>query len=167
MLHRLLGASKAKSNVQMFLASRKETDIGKSMGSANRLEIRPFHLEKDISSYVRVQVGALEKRFDLPTERQKRIVTEITMRAHGMFLLARLIMDNLLDQICHEDLEEELRSEILPKGINQAYARILFRMQKGEHSTRRWEISKLGLDILTMIKRPIKNMKYKQPFLSA
>jgi hypothetical protein len=29
-------------------------------------------------------------------------------------------MDNLLDQICREDLEEELRSEILPKGINQA-----------------------------------------------
>lgn len=37
-----------------------------------------------------------------------------------MFLLARLIMDNLMDQDCQEDLEEELRSEILPKGIDQA-----------------------------------------------
>lgn len=85
MLHRLLGAPKAKSNVQMFLASRKEMDIGKSMESANRLEIRPFHLKKDINNYVRVQVGALSKRFDLPAERQKHIVTEITMRAHGMW----------------------------------------------------------------------------------
>jgi hypothetical protein len=38
-----------------------------------------------------------------------------------MFLLARLIMDNLSDQDTLEDLNEELRSEILPRGIDQAY----------------------------------------------
>ena len=37
-----------------------------------------------------------------------------------MFLLARLILDNIMDQDCREDLDEELSSEILPKGINQA-----------------------------------------------
>ena len=37
-----------------------------------------------------------------------------------MFLLARLIMDNLIDQDCRQDLEEELRDEILPTGIGQA-----------------------------------------------
>ena len=29
-------------------------------------------------------------------------------------------MDNLMDQDCHEDLEEELRGEVLPDGIDQA-----------------------------------------------
>lgn len=29
-------------------------------------------------------------------------------------------MDNLLDQDCYEDLEEELKGEVLPKGIDQA-----------------------------------------------
>lgn len=38
----------------------------------------------------------------------------------GMFLLARLIMDNLLGQEVLEDLEEEMDSEILPSGIEQA-----------------------------------------------
>ena len=38
----------------------------------------------------------------------------------GMFLLARLIMDNLIDQDFSDELEEELRSEILPKGIDEA-----------------------------------------------
>ena len=38
----------------------------------------------------------------------------------GMFLLARLIMDNLLDQDTLNDLNEELRSEILPRGIDEA-----------------------------------------------
>ena len=38
----------------------------------------------------------------------------------GMFLLARLIMDNLIDQDFPDELEEELRSEVLPKGIDEA-----------------------------------------------
>lgn len=37
-----------------------------------------------------------------------------------MFLLARLIMDNLMVQDNIEELEEELSTDILPKGINQA-----------------------------------------------
>ncbi len=38
----------------------------------------------------------------------------------GMFLLARLIMDNLIDQDCRQDLEEELSDEVLPNGIGEA-----------------------------------------------
>lgn len=38
-----------------------------------------------------------------------------------MFLLARLILDNLMSQETIQDLEEELQSEILPRGIEEAY----------------------------------------------
>ena len=38
----------------------------------------------------------------------------------GMFLLARLVMDNLMAQDCEEDLKEELNNKILPHGINEA-----------------------------------------------
>jgi hypothetical protein len=37
-----------------------------------------------------------------------------------MFLLARLIMDNLYDQTDREEVEEELKDENLPRGIGQA-----------------------------------------------
>jgi hypothetical protein len=37
-----------------------------------------------------------------------------------MFLLARLILDTLADTGSREDVEDELSSEILPQGINQA-----------------------------------------------
>ena len=37
-----------------------------------------------------------------------------------MFLLARLVMDNLMNQDCEEDLEKELDNEILPRGIDEA-----------------------------------------------
>lgn len=38
----------------------------------------------------------------------------------GMFLLARLIMENLIIQDTTEELEEELKSDILPNGIDEA-----------------------------------------------
>ena len=37
-----------------------------------------------------------------------------------MFLLARLIMDNLIEQDCRQDFEAELSDEVLPNGIDQA-----------------------------------------------
>lgn len=37
-----------------------------------------------------------------------------------MFLLARLILDNLMDQDSIEDLERELCTDTLPKGIDEA-----------------------------------------------
>lgn len=37
-----------------------------------------------------------------------------------MFLLARLIMDNLMVQDSIEELEEELSTDVLPKGIDEA-----------------------------------------------
>ena len=40
-----------------------------------------------------------------------------------MFLLARLIIDNLLAQETREDFEEEMDSDILPNGIDQAYVK--------------------------------------------
>lgn len=37
-----------------------------------------------------------------------------------MFLLARLIMENLIIQDTTDELEEELKSDILPNGIDEA-----------------------------------------------
>lgn len=38
----------------------------------------------------------------------------------GMFFLARLIMEKLIIQDTTEELEEELNSDILPNGIDEA-----------------------------------------------
>lgn len=37
-----------------------------------------------------------------------------------MFLLPRLILDNLMEQDCRDDVKEELSNEVLPDGIDQA-----------------------------------------------
>ena len=84
MIHDLLKASKVKRNIRVFLTSRKEKDIGTSLRSASRLDIRPYHLENDIKEYVRVRVLDLSKKFPIPLERQRSIGGDIARRSHGL-----------------------------------------------------------------------------------
>ncbi len=137
LIHDILNSSSTKRNVRIFLTSRKEKDIGESFGSAIRLEIKPHHLERDIKHYLQVRVSELSKKFSLSMDEKERISEDVAKRSHGrwdvitmlltthicyagMFLLARLIMDNLIDQDFPDELAEELRSEVLPKGIDEA-----------------------------------------------
>ncbi|KAL9136526.1 MAG: hypothetical protein Q9175_002271 [Cornicularia normoerica] len=120
MIHNLLKGSKTKRNIRIFLTSRKERDISVSLRSAIQLEIRPYHLEKDIKGYVTARALDLSKKFSITLERQGTIVADVTGRSQGMFLLSRLVMDNLIDQDCRQDLENELSDKLLPNGIDQA-----------------------------------------------
>lgn len=84
MIRDLLKASKVKRNIRVFLTSRKEKDIGNLLRSPSRLDIRPYHLEKDIKDYVRVRMLVLSKKFPIPLERQRTIGGNIARRSHGL-----------------------------------------------------------------------------------
>jgi hypothetical protein len=124
---------------RFFLTSRKEKDLESSLRSAIRLTIKPSHVEKDIISYIQTQTSKLSEKFGLTIEEGQRVATTVATRPKGkrtlgchsdwalilkagMFLLARLIMDNLIIQDDLEELEGELDNEILPHGIDEAWA---------------------------------------------
>lgn len=88
-IHNILQNSHDSRNIRVFLTSRKEKDIDLSLRSAHRLEIRHYHLEKDIMGYVQVRVQHLSKKFLIHVEHQKGIVADITTRSHGMCILRR------------------------------------------------------------------------------
>ena len=127
----------------MIVTSRQEKDLEKSLKTATKFNIKSQNLENDITAYVMFKMTQLCQRFKFTQEREQLISKEICTRPMGnpplptsqslveilmlietntgMFLLARLIMDNLLSQDTLEDLNEELRFEVLPFGINEAY----------------------------------------------
>ena len=51
--------------------------------------------------------------------RTRSLTCQFSSLSLGMFLLTRLILDNLFDQEPQEDLKE-VRDEVLPNGIDQA-----------------------------------------------
>lgn len=38
-----------------------------------------------------------------------------------MFLYAKVVLDNLMEQVSYEDLKDELKSENFPDGLERAY----------------------------------------------
>ncbi len=85
MIHKLLKASKTKRNIHVFLTSRKEKDISISLRSVSQLEIRSYHLEKDIKDYVRVRALQLSKKFSIALERQRTLTVDVARRSHGLW----------------------------------------------------------------------------------
>ena len=83
LIHGILNTSGTRRNVRIFLTSRKEKDIGTSIGSAIRLEIKPHHLERDITYYVQVRISELSKKFNLSTVEKERISEIVAKRSDG------------------------------------------------------------------------------------
>lgn len=154
LIGRITKASRSEQCVRFFLASRKENDIEKSLSTAIRLNIKSHHVESDILSYIKTQTTKLRSIFAFDLAREQEFLDKLSNRPQGMFLLARLIMDNLLAQDNVEDLEEEMESDILPAGIEQAYVRILARLSKNRQEKSR-QRAKFILDIITSATRTL------------
>lgn len=88
MIHNILQTSDNSRNVRVFLTSRMEKDIKDSLSSAHRLEIRHYHMEKDIMSYVRVCVHHLSAKFSLHAKDSSHIAADIATRSHGTCMLS-------------------------------------------------------------------------------
>jgi hypothetical protein len=76
-------ASKAEQSVRVFITSRKEKDIERSLSSAIRLNIKAQHVESDILSYIQTQASKLQQQFDFTPEKERAVVTEIASRPQG------------------------------------------------------------------------------------
>ncbi len=82
----IMAASKAHTahgNVKIFVTSRKEKDLDKSLGSIARLNIKPQNLESDITAYVSMKVSLLSQKFNFSQAREQSIAAEICDRPKG------------------------------------------------------------------------------------
>ncbi|KAI9819644.1 MAG: hypothetical protein M1827_007094 [Pycnora praestabilis] len=141
--------------IKALITSRKEKDMERALYSAIRLDMQSHHLKKDIDTYITTRASTLGKKFDLSQGQEADIKTAISHRPKGMFLLARLIMDNLLNQDTLEDLEEELDNKTLPTGIDQAYGRIMVQMLRNQPEKSKERV-KAGLKVMVTSKRPLR-----------
>ncbi|KAK4214473.1 hypothetical protein QBC37DRAFT_387130 [Rhypophila decipiens] len=83
-----------------------------------------LHHTKDIQMYCEVQSLEIPQEFeDIEGIENIRldIIHRVTSRARGMFLYAKIVLTNLLDQPSSADFERELEEQNFPDGLDQAY----------------------------------------------
>ncbi|KAI5861652.1 hypothetical protein GGS23DRAFT_576006 [Durotheca rogersii] len=83
---------------------------------------------KDILQYCRDFCRKIREKFDISLEMENDIIQRVTNEAQGMFLYARVVLENLLNQTQLYRLRQEMEPGTFPQGIDKAYERVAVRI---------------------------------------
>ncbi|KAF2141617.1 uncharacterized protein K452DRAFT_271241 [Aplosporella prunicola CBS 121167] len=109
---------------------------------------------EDIKSLVQIWEKKIQDKFHFDTTGQD-IARTITERSQGMFLFATLMVQHLYNQPTLKDLQQEIQPDTFPRGLNEAYDRILKRIFDDSVSSQQERSSKILLELVVCTKRPL------------
>ncbi|CAO2653806.1 Nn.00g032170.m01.CDS01 [Neocucurbitaria sp. VM-36] len=142
--------------IRCMFVSQDDGPARKDFSGLASLKIQSGDNKADIELYCRTQAEKLTlPPFSLAQERATAIAKTVSKSGVGMFLLTKLIWDNVFGQTSIARLEEELEPDVFPEDVNVAYRRILERIQAGA-TPQRWKEVMLVLGWLVCAKRPLK-----------
>ena len=128
----------AKGKLRVLFLSRPMNEVKNAIPEAEMFALEPDHNRQDIQKYCEHRKREFQK-FGFTSEYLKDVVQIICTRADGksekwilkyivtsdifigMFLFAKLVMNNLKEQPTREDFRIETTAAILPSEIDQAY----------------------------------------------
>ena len=143
--------------LRLLIISQAEGDIKKLLSSADRLTITLEHNADDIRSYVKSRMVEVVRTFEIEAGESDHVVNLTCAGASGMFLFAKLVMDNLLAQTTKEDLYRELSRNVFPADLRGAYERIISRIRvRTENEPAMWDAAVKLLGWMTCAKRPLR-----------
>ncbi|RTE70730.1 hypothetical protein BHE90_014874 [Fusarium euwallaceae] len=112
--------------IRLFISGQRNGVLEERLGSypSIQLETTPSHTQ-DIESYAKQRSMAIRKKFNIRPEVERDLVNRVTSGAKGMFLYAKIVLSNLLRQASEDHFKQELKAENFPKGLNEAYERVV------------------------------------------
>ncbi|KAF2261162.1 C2H2 domain-containing protein [Lojkania enalia] len=146
---------------RVLFVSQDYADIKRSLHSSAEARIAPKIIslsssdnEKDIRVYMNDLMGQIKMKHGLKDEQAEYLQHLTIHRAQGMFLYAKLVVLNLLQQPTRQQLLEEVNSRGIPKDLAQAYERIVTRIKRNAPQAE-WEIAKKLLGWMVCAKRQL------------
>ncbi|KAK8068838.1 hypothetical protein PG994_005454 [Apiospora phragmitis] len=127
----------------------------------HRIKIDTKDSQNDIKEYCRVEAAKLLDNYpSLPGEKVYSIAETVANNVggvghEGLFLLAKLIWTNLCCHTSIARMEEELKPNVFPQQINDAYRRIVIRISEQALPAAKEDAFRL-LGWLVCAKRPLK-----------
>ncbi|PON29932.1 hypothetical protein TGAM01_v201298 [Trichoderma gamsii] len=137
----LLTTINTSSSLKMLLVGRPH--IFEEHTSIQRIHITNDILQADIKSFITAEARKIQTLGQ--SEIQDMVIKDIWEKADGMFLWARLAMDQLRGAYSRNDIKKVL--QCLPLGLEDAYCRILHSIMK-EHGETGLETAKIIFKIL-------------------
>ncbi|KAK0485387.1 hypothetical protein EDD18DRAFT_1361068 [Armillaria luteobubalina] len=139
------------NNTRLLVMSRDIPAIGSLFQTDTWLDIRAT--DKDIKAYIKTKLssGHLARHIKGRGDVREEILTGVTMKADGMFLLAGMHMDSLAETTNRKSLRDALTK--LPGNIWEAYDNALERVSS--QSEERRELAHRVLGWIAFARRPL------------
>ncbi|KAK2782046.1 hypothetical protein FQN53_000222 [Emmonsiellopsis sp. PD_33] len=110
---------------------------------------------KDIERYVQLMLDRVRSKFKIDSVKSARIMSQVLSSSKGMFLYAKLVMENLLSQYTLRDFMAEIQPGVFPQGLEAAYERIVLAVFKSPPERQRQIASKI-LGSVICVERPLR-----------
>ncbi|OQD65820.1 hypothetical protein PENPOL_c005G06642 [Penicillium polonicum] len=140
--------------LRVVFLSRPAPEIKNSLPEAQVFTLEPENTKIDIQKYCQYRTRELAK-FDFGDNILNDVIERICIRADGIFLFAKLVMNNLAKQPNRRRFQTEIDAARLPSELNEAYTRIMERLEQ-DLSEEQLEYTRLLLGWLVCSKRPLK-----------
>jgi hypothetical protein len=112
----------ALGKMRSLFISQQLSDIMAALHAADSIQLTKDHIELDIWNFAVKWAFEIQKKFNLmPDLMREYIVKLVCDGADGMFLFAKLVLQNLHDQENMDNVYKELRPDTFPEGFDQAY----------------------------------------------
>ncbi|RKL03912.1 hypothetical protein BFJ71_g3882 [Fusarium oxysporum] len=119
-----------------------------------RLDLVDAH-QKDIEQFTKEQAANIGARFRLARQEEESLASKVASASQGMFLYARVVLDNLAAMDSKRDFKDELESDTFPKDLYQAYDRIAQRILKNNRPSRYTSVRRI-LGWIVCATRPLR-----------
>ncbi|KAI1125678.1 hypothetical protein F5Y10DRAFT_294447 [Nemania abortiva] len=114
--------------IRLLILGQRDGDVDDALSSYPSIRLdREISHSNDVSTFIQKQASEIGKRFALDPKEESDIAQKITEKARGMFLYAKIVVDNLVAQGSIAELDEEIQTKF-PAGLDQAYERVAFRV---------------------------------------
>ncbi|KAH8592598.1 hypothetical protein B0O99DRAFT_716361, partial [Bisporella sp. PMI_857] len=118
-----------ESHIRLFISGQRNGVLEERLKSCPSIQLETVAAHTtDIESYTKRRCAEIRKKFRVHTDVERDLVNRITFSAKGMFLYAKIVLSNLLSQVSAYHFKQELKEEHFPKGLDEAYERVVVRV---------------------------------------
>ncbi|EGX44058.1 hypothetical protein AOL_s00210g219 [Orbilia oligospora ATCC 24927] len=126
------------SHVRFLISGQRDGFIEAALSVYPDIDLdRTKQHKADITDYASFRASEIKSRFGLNADEETDIVDKVTVSSKGMFLYAKIVLDNLFHQQSVAKFRKELSNENFPQELNQAYERVAIRIFDNAHEARR------------------------------
>ncbi|SPJ80179.1 uncharacterized protein FTOL_08571 [Fusarium torulosum] len=153
----ILEEQSAGSTLRIIFSGQRDGVLDRLLKSYPSISLdvstTPAHTQ-DINHYCAKFCTRIQEEFDMSPELQHEILRKVIEGARDMFLYARVVLHNLMNQATLSDLRKELQPGTFPKGIEDAYTRVVTRVLEGPVPRQKRILQLLGL--IVAAQRPLR-----------